>query len=146
MIDIRDLDSNVEGLTFIQDNATELSKFEDNSINSLSSLHAVEHFGLGRYGDPINPEAPWEAMAELERVLKPGGKLYFSVPVGKERLCFNAHRIFSPRTILEGFSKLQLEDFAAVNDNGDLEKEIGPYDAKNFSYGCGLFKFSKPNR
>lgn len=146
VIDIRDLKSNIEGLTFIQDNATDLSEFADNSINSLSSLHAVEHFGLGRYGDPINPQAPREVMAELERVLKPGGKLYFSVPVGKERLCFNAHRIFSPGTILDSFSKLQLEDFAAVNDEGDLQKGIKPEVAEKFSYGCGLFKFSKPNR
>ena len=77
-----------------------LARFADGSLESLSTLHAVEHFGLGRYGDPIHPDG-WRRAAEaLARVLAPGGRLYFSVPIGRERLVFNAHRVFSPERCL----------------------------------------------
>src|SRR4051812_43996008 len=63
------------------------------SVASLSCLHVIEHIGLGRYGDPIDPEGSARAARELARVLAPGGRLYLSVPVGRERTCFNAHRV-----------------------------------------------------
>lgn len=83
IIDIRPLSIQVPNLKFIQANATNLDGIEDNSIESLSSLHAVEHFGLGRYGDPIDPDACFKAMESLQRVVKQNGILYFSVPIGK---------------------------------------------------------------
>lgn len=30
--------------------------FDDNSVESLSCMHVVEHIGLERYGDPLNPK------------------------------------------------------------------------------------------
>ena len=90
VIDVRPLQSSLPNLTFVQGDATNLSEFPDNSVESLSSLHAVEHFGLGRYGDPIDPDAYFNAMREMARILKPEGRLYFSVPIGVERLEFNA--------------------------------------------------------
>ena len=60
-------------------------------------------------------------MREFERVLRPGGKLYFSVPVGRERVEFNAHRVFAPRTVVSAFSKLALTSFSAVDDRGDFQ-------------------------
>jgi len=101
VIDVRPLKSRIKGLDFIQADATELKGIKSNSIKSLSSLHAVEHFGLGRYTDPIGPDSWKKAINSLERVLAKGGKLYFSVPIGKERLNFNAHRVFDPQTILQ---------------------------------------------
>ena len=85
VIDIRPLTSGIPGLSFIQADATRLEQIGDNTIESLSSLHAVEHFGLGRYGDPIAPLSCFNAMAAFARVLGPGGRLYFSVPIGRER-------------------------------------------------------------
>jgi len=73
VIDIRPLESNLKGLTFIQDDATTLARIPSDSIDSLSSLHVAEHFGLGRYGDPIDPEACFTFMQSLQRVLSPGG-------------------------------------------------------------------------
>jgi len=101
VIDIWPLKSALPELHFIQDDATELCQLADNSIESLSSLHAAEHLGLGQYGDPINPDAYRTFIAALVRVLAPGGRLYFAVPVGKERLEFNAHRIFYSGTDFE---------------------------------------------
>lgn len=143
LVDIRPLDSKVEGLTFLRGDATSLSDFPDDSVESLSTLHAVEHFGLGRYGDPLRPDAWREAILTLQRVLAPGGRLYFSVPIGRERLRFNAHRIFSPRTILETFDGLELVSFSAVNDAGDLEPNTDSDRFLDAYFSVGLFELTK---
>jgi hypothetical protein len=143
IVDIRSMKSDIQGLTFLQDDATTLSKLPSNSVQSLSSLHVAEHFGLGRYSDPIDPEACFKFMRSLERVLAPCGRLYFSVPVGKERVDFNAHRVFSPRTILDTFSGLRLESFSYVSDQGDLYLDTAPDLMPASKLACGLFEFSK---
>ncbi len=143
VIDIRPLATSVPGLSFIQSDATRLSDFADGSIDSLSSLHAIEHFGLGRYSDPIDPQACFLAMGALARVLKPGGRLYFSVPIGRERVEFNAHRVFAPQTILREFSQLRLVSFAGVDDAGDFKPDAKPDDFSGARFSCGLFEFTK---
>lgn len=145
VIDIRYLKSNIGGLTFLQDDATELNRMESNSIDSLSTLHVAEHFGLGRYSDPINPDACFKFMSSLQRVLSPGGRLYFSVPVGRERVEFNAHRVFSPKTILNAFPALQLVSFSLVGDDGCLYEDIDPIRIPDSDWACGLFEFTKQN-
>jgi hypothetical protein len=144
IIDIRQLESNIPGLSFIRDNATQLSQLPSNSVESLSSLHAAEHFGLGRYSDPVDPTACFKFMDALQRVLAPGGNLYFSVPVGRERVCFNAHRVFAPGTIIGSFPQLQLVSFSYVGDDGCLYENAEVAAAGRCDYGCGLFEFIKP--
>ena len=143
VIDIRPLETKLPGLTFIQQDATTLARFKDNSIESISSLHAIEHFGLGRYGDTVDPDACFRAMRSLARVLKPGGRLYFSVPIGIERVEFNAHRVFSPQTILETLNDLELLSFAAVDDKGEFHSAASPEEFANAEYACGLYEFTK---
>jgi len=143
LIDIRPLPIPIDGLTFIQDDATTLKSLSDNSIDSLSSLHAAEHFGLGRYGDDIDPNAYITFATNLQRVLKPKGHLYFSVPIGRERVQFNAHRIFSPETIINLFSDLSLLSFSAITDTEEFVESATPSDYKNANYSCGLFEFTK---
>ena len=95
MVDIRPLSLPLESLSFKQGSILELP-FEDDSIESLSSLCVVEHIGLGRYGDPLDPKGTEKAIAELKRVVKQGGNLYLSLPINDEnRTYFNAHRAFS---------------------------------------------------
>lgn len=96
VVDVRPLTAQVPGLSFIQDDASNLSAFRENTVESLSSLHALEHFGLGRFGDEVDPSAWFQAIQTFARVLRPCGHLYLSVPVGRERVEFNAHRVFSP--------------------------------------------------
>lgn len=144
MIDIRPLEFEVDGLDFMRGNATSLIGIADNSIDSLSCLHALEHFGLGRYGDPIDPDAWRLALNEMQRVLKSGGKLYLSVPIGdNEKLCFNAHRIFSPLTVVNAIPSMNLIQFSFIKDM----RIIGGGDVyENNVYGeyaCGLFIFEK---
>jgi hypothetical protein len=143
VIDIRPLHSTVTGLTFHQANASRLDDCADMSIPSLSCLHAAEHFGLGRYGDPIDPDAPFRVMRELQRVLAPGGALYFSVPVGRERVCFNSHRVFSPRTILDTLCDLRLVSFSVVNDEGKFVEGAQPSDVESAHGACGMFELTK---
>jgi Caenorhabditis protein of unknown function, DUF268 len=143
IIDIRPLQSEIPGLSFVCDDATRLSQLPDNSVESLSSLHAAEHFGLGRYGDPVDPAACFQFMGALQRVLAPGGRLYFAVPVGRERVEFNAHRVFAPQTILASFPQLRLFSFSYVGDDGRLHENRLPDAAAHCDYGCGLFEFIK---
>lgn len=143
-MDIRPLDSSISGLTFLQDDATDMLKVRTDSVESLSSLHVAEHFGLGRYGDPIDPAACFRFMASLQRVLSPGGTLYFSVPIGRERVEFNANRVFAPGTILKNFPVLRLISFSYVGDDGNLYEDRDPADLPESELACGLFEFTKP--
>ena len=143
VIDIRPMGSNLRGLTFLQDDAAELRNVPSHSIDSLSTLHVAEHFGLGRYTDPIDPSASFRFMATLQRVLAPGGRLYFSVPIGRERVEFNAHRVFSVQTILSNFADLQLVTFSFVGDDGSLYEDQDPGRFPQSEMACGLFEFTK---
>jgi hypothetical protein len=103
----------------------------------------LEHIGLGRYGDELSPQGSEDAARELARILAPGGNLYLGVPVGRERVEFNAHRIFNPLTVLGFFRGLELVDFAAVDDNDCFVSKPSPSDFNNSDYACGLYHFVK---
>lgn len=117
--------------------------FEDRAVRSLSCLHVIEHIGLGRYGDPLDPEGSLKALTELQRVVAPGGDFYLGVPVGRERVCFNAHRVLSPRTVLRTMDELSLKEFSAVDDHGDLHRDAEPSAFEGADYACGLFHFTR---
>jgi hypothetical protein len=57
-------------------------------------MHVIEHIGLGRYGEALDPDGDLKAIRELVRVLAAGGNLLVVVPVGRPRIQFNAHRIY----------------------------------------------------
>jgi SAM-dependent methyltransferase len=117
--------------------------FTDDSIKSLSCMHTVEHIGLGRYGDPIDPDGDLKAISELKRVLAPNGTLLFVVPVGKPSIEFNAHRIYSYDQILGYFSDLELLEFALIPDKGGLFVNASKEMTNAQDYGCGCFWFKK---
>lgn len=115
----------------------------DNSIPSLSCMHTIEHIGLGRYGDEIDPQGDLKSINELKRVLMQDGNLLFVTPVGRPKIEFNAHRIYSYEQIIEYFSPLQLKEFSLIPDSGGLIRNADPSLVKDQNYGCGCFWFKK---
>lgn len=121
--------------------------FANDSITSLSCMHVIEHVGLGRYGDPINPCGDELAASELKRVLAPGGNLLVVVPVAERaRIRFNGHRIYSLTKVKKLFSGLELLEFSFLNDgNSDkFTRHATEADIQGSDYGCGCFVFHKP--
>lgn len=146
LIDIRPLKSDIPGVSFFQDDATNLGNIKDESVESISALCSLEHFGLGRYGDPIDPEACFDAMRSIVRVLKKGGHAYIAVPVGWEHLEFNAHRIFFASTVIESLRPLVLKEFSvASNTEIEYNVDIHKYDNDKNNKGeiFGLFHMIK---
>jgi len=149
IIDIREQTSRVKNIVFRRADLMQLPDDMINSYDSISTLHAIEHFGLGRYGDPIDYNGHLKAIENLTKMLQTGGKFYFSVPIGSQRIEFNAHRVFSIQYLLNLFkTNFKLNSFSFVNDNGDFfenvemnRKEID----NNFgcNYGCGIFELTK---
>lgn len=167
LIDIRPMRNTMDtpflnmggGVKYIQSDATMLENFDDNSIESLSALCSIEHFGLGRYGDPIDPSAWQKALHSFQRVLKTGGRLYISVPVGqKDKVCFNAHRVYHPQTIIDTLNQMQIIEMSYIEgmdtktciyyDFETKKLKINQENMKNipeYSKGgnTGLFEFVK---
>ena len=150
VFDIRGLSSKITGLSFrkidlMRDPPGNMSAYCD----SISSLHAVEHFGLGRYGDPVDYFGHLKALKNITKILRSGGVFYFSVPIGPQRIEFNAHRVFSISYLLDVLKKdYSVQGFSYVDDAGSLVEGVDPYseEAKNnfnCSYGCGIFELIK---
>lgn len=148
VIDIRKLDPCPhQNISFLQLDISRNS-LESDITDSISCLHAIEHFGLGRYGDPIDPYAHHKGFYNLMKMLKPMGKLYISFPIAaKSSIEFNAHRIFHPKDIFSWPNvndKLILDRFDYVNDDGDLICNVDTSDIpSNLKYGCGIYSFTK---
>ncbi len=140
-VDIRPLPVVLDNFENIRGSVVSLP-FTDHSIASLSCLHVAEHIGLGRYGDPLDPEGTKKACAELARVLAPGGMLYFSLPIGRERTEFNAHRVHTTRTIISYFRDLTLVEFSAIDDKGHYIRNADINASEGAYYSCGLFHFT----
>lgn len=115
----------------------------DNSIPSLSCMHTIEHVGLGRYGDPLDPEGDMKAIRELTRVCSIGGNLLVAVPVGKKRIMFNAHRIYDAEEFAGYFKDFKVIDFSLVTDDNAFINNASYQLASAQNYGCGCFWFRK---
>lgn len=150
LIDVRPLPDKIEGLHFMQADAKNLKNIKSNSLESLSALCSLEHFGLGRYGDEVDPDAFFKACQSIQRVMKKGGRVYICVPVASEdRVAFNAHRIFSPQTVIKEFDKMALREFTvrtsgAVTIEHALERTEWIHTAQGGKHlDFGFFEFEK---
>jgi hypothetical protein len=152
VMDIRPLKRSIPGVRFIQADLmdeTSLYSKKDGYCDSLSCLHALEHFGLGRYGDPVDALGYEKGFVNMAKLLKKEGVFYLSIPIGKNRVEFNANRVFDPRTILElaEINDLSLKSITTISNFGDIDdikvntKSILKLSEKN--YCLGLFIFSK---
>lgn len=131
-------------IKFMQADLMSLDSQQHEITDSLSCLHALEHFGLGRYGDSVDPEGHTKGYANLHKMLKPGGILYVSFPIGKSSVYFNAHRVFEPHEILKWSNGLfHLERFDFVDDRGDLHQNQSVENVPSVVYGCGIYSMKK---
>lgn len=149
VFDVRPLKSNIPNVRFRQvDLMAPLPPALQGYCDSVSCLHALEHFGLGRYGDTVDFEGHLKGLANLKGVLAKGGKLYLSVPIGPQRIEFNAHRVFAVSTLLSLNRDMRVDRFSYVDDRGDLHENAAleaDTVAANFGcrYGCGIFELTK---
>lgn len=140
--DYRPANLNLSNLNSFRGDLHQLG-FENDSVDSLSCMHTIEHIGLGRYGDPVDPDGDIKAIVELKRVLKPEGSLLFVTPVGKPRIEFNAHRIYSYEMIMEMFKDLKLVEFTLITDSGEFIQNADEILVSQQDYACGCFWFKK---
>ncbi|QSA98302.1 DUF268 domain-containing protein [Methylococcus sp. EFPC2] len=150
VVDIRPLSNKVPNIEFVRaDLMADLDQSLVDSCDSLSCLHALEHFGLGRYGDTVDYDGYVRGFDNLYKIVKPGGKFYFSVPIGPQRIEFNAHRVFSVDYLMECFAgKYRVDFISFVDDRGDLHEHV-QYEQKDLAgnfgcwLGCGIFELTK---
>ena len=149
VLDVRDLHLGLPSVRFTRADLSAKEFPLTDYCDSLSCLHALEHFGLGRYGDPVDYDGHLVGWENMHRILKKGGKFYFSVPIGAQHIEFNAHRVFSVVYLLHLMEKrYDIESFAYINDRQEFIADAPLDEASirsNFGcrYGCGVFELTK---
>jgi SAM-dependent methyltransferase len=150
-IDIRPLRAPLPELHSVAASIVRLP-FADSSVESFSSLHVIEHVGLGRYGDPIDPAGSEKACHEIVRVLAAGGRAYVSVPIGRSRVQFNGQRVFDAWRVAEMFEGVDLRELSIVSPDGTFMADVDLHGiqisdhGQGLDYGLGMFEFAKPAR
>lgn len=147
IFDIRELQSKIENVQYVQWDITNPRKNLEGVSDCVTCLHTLEHIGLGRYGDGIEPNGWKQGFASLSKLVAPGGGLWISVPVGQQRIEFNAHRVFAPMTICQEAKchDLTLEEFCFI-ENGvlsvskDIEKDFAKIILKDYCLGIYHFR------
>ncbi|MEJ2170231.1 MAG: DUF268 domain-containing protein, partial [Desulfobacterales bacterium] len=149
VLDVRPLSTTIPNIIFRQADLMKPDPDLKNYCDSVSSLHAIEHFGLGRYGDTLDYNGHVKGLNSIHGLLKQGGKFYLSVPIGPQRIEFNAHRVFSVKYLIELIQdKYSVDFFSYVNDEGDLIRnvDLNPAEVDNnfgCTYGCGILELTK---
>jgi len=149
VVDVRPLHkSKHENIKFRQ--ADLMNPQDLGKTDSISCLHAIEHFGIGRYTDPIDVNGHNKGITNLVNLVSNSGRLYISFPIGqKDEVHFNAHRVFNVNTIFEHPSikeYMKLVRFDYVDDEGDLHLNSNIVDVKtDIKFGCGIYTFEKVN-
>lgn len=149
VMDIRPLNSDIPNVSFVQADLMQANEKIYDYCDSISCLHALEHFGLGRYGDPIDANGHIKGLQNINNILKKGGTFYFSVPMGPQRVEFNAHRVFSLTWLTDYFKdKYRVRSFSYIDDRGEGFRDVGLTSeliAANCGcwYGCAVFVLEK---
>ena len=149
IFDIRPLPYKIENVSFVQWDLTQSRSGMDVVADCVSCLHTLEHIGLGRYGDKIDPEGWKKGLKSLANLARPhGGELWLSVPIGRQRVEFNAHRVFAPETIRDAANKngLELVEFHYLRGNKITHSQSIEDDFEKLStehYNLGIFYFKK---
>lgn len=146
VFDIRHNKINFKNIKFTKMDLNNINQELENYTDSLSCLHTVEHLGLGRYGDAIDPNGHQKAFNNLIKILKNNGLLYISFPIAqKTRTIFNSERRFHPVDILQWSDQLQLQKFDYIDDNENIFYDIDllNFNSNQLHNGCGIYTFQK---
>jgi hypothetical protein len=149
VFDIRPLEINFPNIKFTRLDLMQADHSLNNYTDSISCLHSIEHFGLGRYGDSIDVSGHLKGLESIYSILRKGGKFYFSSPIGPQRIEFNAHRVFSVSYLLKIFlGKFMIDCFSYIDDKGNFYEnaDLTPDNIQtSFGciYGCGIFEMTK---
>lgn len=150
VFDIRPLTLDVHNLHFVQCDLLQLDNEYKDYCDSISSLHVIEHIGLGRYGDPLDYYGHLKAINTITSILRSGGTFYFSTPIGRQRIEFNAHRVFSVEYLCRIFEKdYDIVSFSYEDEDVNFHPNVklNPEDIKNNfgvkDFGCGIFELRK---
>ncbi len=149
VFDIIPEDAKIKNVDFVSMDFMDPNMDLEGYTDSLSSLHVIEHFGLGRYGDPLDFDGHIKGLQMMQKMLKVGGIFYFATPIGPQRIEFNAHRVFDVKYLLAFFKgQFDIIEFSYINDEGHLltNVELLPEEVKNnfgCHYGCGIFIMKK---
>jgi len=145
VIDIRKNNFQFKNIIFKKKDITKIDKTMINYCDSLSCLHTIEHIGLGRYGDQIDPIGHIKGFRNLIKILKAGGMFYVSFPISEQNTTyFNSERSFNPKEVLKWSEELKLIRFDVIDDNEKifLNINLNKYN-KKLKYGCGVYTFRK---
>jgi len=149
VFDVRPISPNIPGVVFKQTDFMQPMQGMHEYCDSLSCLHALEHFGLGRYGDPIDPVGAECGLVNMSSLLKKDGLFYLSVPIGIDRVEFNANRIFDPRVIinLATENSLRISSLTVIHQGKIVElnviDDVTLSGLANQRYALGIFIFIK---
>lgn len=144
LLDIRNLENAIPNLTIIQGDAQIGFEKLETKFDSVSSLHSIEHFGLGRYGDTIDPDGHIKGLVNIASMVESGGSLYISFPIGKSKIEFNAQRIIAPDFPFNYLTDFTLEEFVLIPWKGAPIYNLDPHKLIDLNWGnAGLYKFKK---
>lgn len=149
VFDVRPITVQIPNVIFKQVDFMNPLEGMEGYCDSISCLHALEHFGLGRYGDSVNPKGFELGLKNMVHLLKENGVFYLSVPIGLERVEFNAHRVFNPRVIIELATQnfLRLSTLILIHQGGRIEtfslEEDKFINLASQRYTLGVFIFVK---
>jgi hypothetical protein len=144
ILDVRPLKSNIPNLTVLIGNAQKEFVDEVGTFDSVSSLHSIEHFGLGRYGDEIDPLGHEAGLANIAECVKLGGLLYVSFPIGTPSVEFNSQRVIDPMWAIENLPDFILEEFVLIPWRGAPIFELSPNEVDRNVWGqAGLYRFKR---
>ena len=152
VFDVRPVSVKIPGITFKQADLMQSDLIPEAYCDSLSCLHALEHFGLGRYGDQIEALGFDRGLTNMAKILKNNGTFYLSVPVGEPRVEFNAHRVSNPRSIvrLARDNFLELANLTVIRQGHNVAQiEVDDETIEGLSrqkYSLAIFKFIKKER
>lgn len=143
-VDIRPMKIEIPNLEIVIGNAQENLSAYAGKYQSVSSLHSIEHFGLGRYGDPIDPMGHVKGLKNISECVSASGTLYVSFPIGEASVEFNAQRVIDPMWPIEQLPGFKLEDFVLIPWVDAPVYGTHPSEVDKSVWGqAGLYKFSR---